>query len=165
MLRFSLLSLLSVVLVAAIGSAALANPTNIWARGFVTGAVGILAAVTLVALVKRSALPFALGFTLIGWLYIAIAFGGVFGVRKYLLTERTTGWLFGLIHVSDGDRNLFYPPSAHDSYDATTAALRIPPEDPQDFIGIVRSLWTLILATIGGLFASWLSRPKPPPPE
>jgi len=39
MLRFSLLTLLGVVLIAAVGSAALANPTATWRQVVVTGTV------------------------------------------------------------------------------------------------------------------------------
>jgi hypothetical protein len=162
MLRFSLLTLLGVVLVAGLGSAALANPTDIWTHVFVTGIVGILAVVTLAVLVKRSALPFALGFALIGWLYIAIAFGGVFDLRRYLLTEQITGGLYGLIHVNDGTRSPFAPsvfsPPVENAATISGLVPPIPSADPQNFITIARSLWTLILATIGGLFASWPGR-------
>ena len=53
MLRFSLLTLLGVVLVAAVGSAALANPTEIWRQVIVTGTVGILLIAILRAVSKR----------------------------------------------------------------------------------------------------------------
>jgi hypothetical protein len=53
MLRFSLLTLLGVVLVAAIGSAALANPSDAWRRVVVTGAVLVLLVATLFMVSRR----------------------------------------------------------------------------------------------------------------
>ena len=100
MLRFSLLTLLAVVLVAAIGSAALANPTDLWRQVIVSGTVGILAVATLAAVAKRSASPFAWGFAVIGWLYLALVFGSVFGLRSHLLTEAAVGRLYELIHAN-----------------------------------------------------------------
>lgn len=101
MLRFSLLTLLGVVLVAAVGSAALANPTDTWCQVIVTGTVGILAAATLAATANRRASGFGRGFAVAGWLYVALVFGGVFGLREHLLTEQAAGWLYERIHGND----------------------------------------------------------------
>lgn len=54
MLRFSLLTLLGVVLVAAIGSAALENPTDIWRLVVVTGTVIALLVATLSVKISTS---------------------------------------------------------------------------------------------------------------
>ena len=102
MLRFSLLTLLGVVLVAGIGSAALANPTDAWRQVVVTGTVAVLSVTTLAAVAKRPASPFARGFAVMGWAYLVLTFSGVFGVREHLLSERMAGWLFQLVHDEYG---------------------------------------------------------------
>jgi len=180
MLRFSLLTLLGVVLVAAIGSAALANPTDTWRQVVVTGTVGILFVAILLAVGKRPVSRFALGFAATGWLYLVLTFSGVLGVREHLLTERSAVWLHGKIHddpAAVAQSNLvqyrlpgpgsvvvpqrvgsawpapIYAPAALAGY-ATSPML----PNSHNFAVVGRSLWTLILATIGGLFASWVGR-------
>jgi hypothetical protein len=74
MLRFSLLTLLGVVLVAGIGSAALANPTDTWRQVVVTGTVVILLVAILFTVSKRPVSRFALGFAVTGWLYLVLTF-------------------------------------------------------------------------------------------
>ena len=180
MVRFSLLTLSGVVLVAAIGSAALANPTDIWRQVIVTGTVGILLIAILRAVSKRPLSRFALGFTVTGWLYFVLTFSGVLGVREHLLTEQSVVWLHGKIHddpAAVAQSNLvqyrlpgpgsvvvpqrigsawpapIYAPAALAGY---TTSPMLP--SSHNFAVVGRSLWTLILATIGGLFASWLGR-------
>jgi uncharacterized membrane protein YjjP (DUF1212 family) len=60
MFRFSLLTLLCAVLVAAIGFAALANPTGTWRQVVVTGTVLVLLVAVLFAVSKRPMPRFAL---------------------------------------------------------------------------------------------------------
>jgi len=167
MLRFSLLALLGVVLVAAIGSAALANPTDIWRQVVVTGAVVALLVATRVALAKHPPLSFALGFAVTGWIYLVVTFSGIFGVREHFLTERVSGWLHERIHhESSAQPSLVAPPVLRSGAvlprktDSPWCAPGPPTvlPNPSNFLAINRSLWTFILATIGGLFASWLSR-------
>jgi hypothetical protein len=171
MLRFSLLTLLGVVLVAAVGSAALANPTDTWRQVIVTGTVAILSVATLATVTKRSA--FAAGFAVMGWLYFVLAFSRVLNVREHLLTERAVVWLHGKVH-HDISEDLILPqlpgpgspvvPLRYDSPRLTPAAFAgYNMSSPilskvYNFAMIGRFLWTLLLATIGGLFASWLGR-------
>ena len=170
MLRFSLLTLLGVVLVAAVGSAALANPTEIWRQVIVTGTVGILLIAILRAVSKRPLSRFALGFAVTGWLYLVLTFSGVLGVREHLLTERVSGWLCQWVHPEPGSpspQTVASPFVLHDyaSVEEPQFLTLSLPQSPQRFLpirynftAISRSLWTLILATIGGLFASWIGR-------
>ena len=102
MLRFSLLTLLGVVLVAGIGSAALANPNDTWRQVVVTGTVVALLVAILFAVSKRPMSRFALGFAVTGWLYLVLTFSGVLRVREHLLTERVSGWLCQRVHKEPG---------------------------------------------------------------
>jgi len=178
MLRFSLLTLLGVVLVAAVGSAALANSTDTWRQVVVTGTVGFLLMATSVAIGKRPMSRFAWAFAVTGWIYLVVTFSGVLGVRDHLLTERLSAWLCQLVHEESGvataqrwDAAVSISGHFPTSYDIGGNPVTLAPS-PQwiymptgaplqtlyNFTAIGRSLWTLIVATIGGLFASWLSR-------
>jgi len=178
MLRFSLLTLLGVVLVAAIGSAALANPTNTWRQVIVTGTVVILLITTSAAVVKRPGLPFARGFAATGWLYFLLVFGSNFRLQDHLLTDVSVDRLYALIsddvgatspagyegsYGYDSDYGEYSSGGGGSMYSSTMGGGYPgsgPPKKPNkpNFAAIGRSLWTLILATIGGLFASWLGR-------
>lgn len=182
MLRFSLLTLLGVVLIAAIGSAALANPTDTWRQAVVTGAVVILLAAVLFAVSKRPASPFALGFTVTGCLYLVLTFSGVLDVREHLLTERASQRLWHWVHPESGSPAPKTVASPFVSLDfagveepqiLTLSSGHPPQASPppirHNFTVISRALCTLILATVGGLFASWIRRRRdtaiPPPVE
>jgi len=170
MVRFSLLTLLGVVLVAAVGSAALANPTDTWRRVVVTVVVGVLLVSTLVTLTNRRALPFALGFTVTGWLYLALTVDGILSRPDDLLTEMAIDSLYSLVHGRADPQPPFpsytgpgAPATPHPDLYYPTPPLSYltfpaPSANPHNFQTIGHSLWTLILATIGGLFASWIGR-------
>lgn len=161
MFRFSLLTLLGVVLVAAVGSAALANPTDIWRRVTTSIIVVILLLAALFAFSSRPMSRCAIGFALTGWLYLILSFSSTLGVREHLLTELVSMSLWQWVHPSDSPA----------SFDRLNATMYLGQREPNPFGGgptpmrewynfaaICRSLWTLLLATIGGLFASWLGR-------
>ena len=158
MLRFSLLTLLGVVVVAAIGSAALANPTDTWRQAIITGTVAILLVASSAAVVLRPGLPFARGFAATGWLYFVLAFGNVSGVRGHLLTERATTWLCQQVHHEAGPSPEAIQVLSNDVGDQIYSAWASLHPKWQNFTFVSRSLWTLILATIGGAFAGWLGR-------
>ena len=84
MLRFSLLTLLCVVSIAALGSAALANPNEIWRLVVFNVTLVTLLAAALTAVVKRR--PFAVGFAVVGWIYFALAFIDDGSVRQHMVT-------------------------------------------------------------------------------
>ncbi len=113
MLRFSLLTLLGVVLVAAVGSAALANPTDTWRQVAFTITVVVLLFFTLLAAVTRSRRrPFALGCGIVGWSYFVLTFTSHFGdVKSFLLTEWVVEWSCEALHYDslDGVRSKRLP--------------------------------------------------------
>lgn len=150
MLRFSLLTLLGVVLVAAVGSAALANPTDNWRQA----AFGL----TVVFVVWFSplliganhfhpgweAVPrFAFGFFWTALFYYILA--SCFGYRSNRLpTYQVIEWLGRVAHgISPMDMTSPKGKLAHRASNLV-------------FVG--HCLWTLILATLGGLFVSCLGR-------
>ncbi len=153
MLRFSLLTLLGVVLVAAVGSAALANPTDTWRSVFVTLTLVVLFSFTTLAALNRSRRSFALGFVMAGWLYFVLTFNSTFkDIRPTLLTDRIVDWSAGLLHEDIRETKVAMPADPFSSSTNRTWYKLLRYED------VGHCLWTLILATIGGLFASWLGR-------
>jgi len=175
--------LLLVVLVAAIGSAALANPTNAWKAATITLTVAVLVVATLVAIAGRSSS--ARGFAVAGWLYFVLVFGTNFGLQDDLLTDWCVDRLYRLVHadagtapqgmMSYGDEGGY---GGHmgsmGGYDGGMygyggamggmmgsgypgSALPRQPNTP-NFTAIGHSLWTVFLALIGGLAAGWLQQ-------
>jgi hypothetical protein len=155
MLRFSLLTLLGVVLVAGIGSAALANPTVLWKQAVVTLAVLVLIVASLPAIVGRSRSPFSLGFIATGWLYFALC-SNMFAMQDQLLTHELAYRLYALIHddavlsAARYNREIFVQTIRAST---TEEAYRF-----FDFLDIFHAVFSLIFACLGGLFASWLGR-------
>jgi hypothetical protein len=135
MLRFSLLTSLLVIVIAALGAAAIAHPNRFWCVVIFNLTLAVLLAAALTAVVKRW--PFSVGFAVVGWIYSAIAFIDVGGIRKFMVTDLALDWL----------RQAITPPP--DSLPAFGLFLYLP------VIG--HSLWTLILACIGGIAAGWLA--------
>ena len=166
MLRFSLASLLAVVFVAAVGSAALANATDLWRQITLTSTVVCLLLVTLAAVFSagRTRL-FAGGSALTGWLYLMLAFVSAFGLRDDLLTDKMIQWLGETIHGdvgvvgagqamadfdNDGTLDLFV------SMGNGTFAQQTTPFPNLTSIG--HALWTIIVGWLGGVVALWLRR-------
>ena len=101
MLRYSLASLAIVIVSLSIYSAALAQGNNLWPQISVTLTVSILLLATLAAVFSRnSSRVFAMGFSIVGWLYFTIVFAGFTGgVRENLLTQTAINWLYGQVHA------------------------------------------------------------------
>ncbi len=98
MLRYSLASLATVIVVLSIYSAALAQGDDLWPQISVTLTVAVLLFATLAAVFSRSR-TFAMGFSIVGWLYFTIVFSGFAGVRENLLTQTAINWLYGQVHA------------------------------------------------------------------
>jgi len=135
MFRYSMKALLIVVLLAALFSAALTNPSMIWTVVIYGLTLALLSASTLAAIETRRAWPFVWGFAALGWMYLATAhiadrIGPHFSILMTQRLEQFTG--MKPVHTAEP----FY-----------------------GFVTIGQCLWTLIFATIGGLTTSWLQRP------
>src|SRR5579872_5520229 len=73
-LRFTLAGLMGAVLVAAVGLAALRNPTESWAGGMLLLTCGTLALAVIGAITRRGARrTWWLGFGLFGWGYLVLS--------------------------------------------------------------------------------------------
>jgi len=116
MFRYSTLTLLVVVLVVALFSAALANPSHLWRQVTVTVTVVVLVSFTLLAALNSSSRkPFALGFAIVGWVYFVLTFASHFGnVDSYLLTDRVVEWSGKALHFDSlGDvKSTLSPPDS-----------------------------------------------------
>ncbi len=101
MLRYSLASLAIVIVSLSIYSAALAQGNNLWPQISVTLTLSILLLATLAAVFSRnSSRVFAIGFSIVGWLYFTIVFSGFAGgVRENLLTQTAINWLYSQVHA------------------------------------------------------------------
>jgi hypothetical protein len=67
--------LMAVVLIIAIGAAALTRPSALWGSALFTAALGLLCTATALALVRHpSRRAFWVGFAVFGWPYFALAF-------------------------------------------------------------------------------------------
>ena len=163
MLKFSLASLLAVVFCAAVGSAALANATDLWRQITVTLAVVCLLLATLVAVFSRAqARLFAGGFAMTGWLYLMLAFVSLFGLQDDLLTDKAIQWLGETIHADDGVAGSGQSFAGSNRLNLLFGLQngvfnqRTTPYPNLTTIG--HALWTLIVGWLGGVVALWLRR-------
>lgn len=124
MLRYSLASLLAVLLYASIGCAALVNANGLWPQVAVTMAVVTLLVGTLAAICWQGASrAFALGFAVSGWLYFLLVFTVFSEGRHYLLTSTSVDFLYSTIH---GDQTAAATPYLYPTQ-ASPALLRVVP--------------------------------------
>ena len=183
MFRFSLGALFLLVSFSAVGCAALIYANDIWRQVMVTVAVLSLSLATVMAFVSRqNGRSFAIGFAILGWIYLILVFTPMADVSNHLLTTRALDWLSTNIHGpvgrinanlytdfdNDGWQDLVLSNSG--SVSNSLAMLRYigtpQPAIPGNFLVIGQSLWTLLLAWFGGLVAECLTRqgknaPKP----
>jgi hypothetical protein len=181
MLRFSLSALLTVVFLVALGCAALLYPNEIWRRVLVTLALGSLLFATVLAVVRRDRPPvFAVGFAITGWIYLLLVFNSVVSIQDHLLTTQSIHWLRRMMHEEDPNANAGYvllnsgpwqqfafnSGGAQSIYTSTLAPmLANSPSIEPSFAVIGQSLWTLILACLGGFVACLVCRRRATPPE
>jgi len=175
MLRFSLATLLLVVLFAAVGCAALVNATELWRQATVTLTVLTLTGATLAAIhLQRDSRVFIGGFALTGWVYLLLSFVSVFGLRDDLLSSQALAWLYATVHP---DSRFFISSLPHgqvvftrnedgtaSGLDPTTGLsivgrpLTLAKVNSKDFTDIGHSLWAIMLACVGGCFAQFLAK-------
>lgn len=162
MVRFSLATLLVLMLFVAIGCAALVNANDTWRQAIVTLTVITLTVSTLVAVVRRDKFGLtARGFAVAGWIYLILALVPAVGLRNELLTDKALVWLVGRIHgqrapeqtwpgelefSSEGTLIGLVNISTVQTWEANTA-------QRNDFYIIGHALWAIVLACLGGIVA------------
>ena len=142
MFRYSMLTLLLVVLVLGVFCAVLVNPSTVRAALIYTCTLIVLSAATLTAIAKGRASPFIWGFAVMGWIYFAVWFIALAGSYEYLVTHWPVRKIGEAVMIRD-------------------AIGIVPlPSGPKGVYVIGHCLWTFIFATVGGLAACWLQRPS-----
>jgi len=166
MIRFSLASLFLLVLFAAVGCTTLIYANDLCRQLAITITVAALLLVTVIGFFGSGrARTFAGGFSLVGWLYFVLGVGGLFEVRDDLLTDEAVVWLCKAIHKEEapglitgftpsGARSIGDPRNTIWIWDATTGKPQV--STAGNFTAIGHSLWTVILACIGGVVAGLL---------
>jgi hypothetical protein len=158
MIRYTLLTLLVVVLVLGLFCAGFANPSLLFVKVIFTLTIVSLLSFTLAGVLSRSRKPFALGFTITGWIYFVFVFGSVVKDHEHLLTDWVLDEFFVVIHFDSDER----AGGAADSWDALSDVDIELYRRNVRFMDMGHCLWTLILGTVGGVAAIWLRRPRPP---
>ena len=161
MFRYSVLTLLVVVMLVALFCAALAKPSCFLARAIFGLTSIFLFYWTLAAVLSRSRKPFAVGFAVVGWAYFVFAFSFLLFLQRdeLLLTE----WVLDEIVIARyGELGKV---EALESIVVSVSSDEDSPEDiRRSFRHIGHCLFTLILATVGGLTATWLAKRESRPP-
>ena len=160
-LRYSLRGLFAIVTVAAIGSAALANPTDLWASVVFSGTLGLLVVALLVAVARRSA--GAIGFALCGGAYLGLilAPGAATNIVPNLVTSKV------LVEIEPRQRTAvtgtFQPASTPNvsgnivwAYTLAGASQGLQNWQATPFQRIGHSLFALLFAIVGSVVARWL---------
>ena len=166
MLRFSLATLLLVVLFVAIGCAALVNATEIWRQAIVTLTIVVLVVATLAATcIGGRTRPFVVGFSVAGWIYLVLVSVSALELRDDLLTDKAISLLFKTMH-GDAESNVIsftgdslmidtpYSVTGLDTsgmFGGTTPMVNNATQvNYFDFSGIGHALCTMIVAFVGG---------------
>jgi hypothetical protein len=151
--RFSLLTLLAFVSLSAVASAALANPTKVWAVGVSTCTFAVIAFASVAGLCGHYATrAFWLGFAVVALLYVflrpsfdswawggmGVGPGGVGGLHRASLA--TTWMLEWLYELKTGNA-----PSLSSNGEVLLS-----------FFRIGQSLWAICIGFSGGLVGRWL---------
>jgi hypothetical protein len=150
MLKFSLLGLLLIVLVEAVGCAAIAGNNELSRQTIMSLAIGLLIAANLAAIFRPSGRrAFAGGFALAGWIYFLLAFDAALGLREGLLTQRVAEWLGTTLHELPGPD----PYAVMNVWGAGSGMRLAPTISPQHaaFYEIVHANCTLLVALAGGI--------------
>jgi hypothetical protein len=169
MLRYSLRTLGAAVTAIAIGCAALLNANHWVASTAWTLVFMVLSLASIAAVLTRRG--FWTGFAIAGWLYLLVGIGPLSGYHNgNLLTTAALQW--GAKQLPKGEQHvLLYEQGYATQLDyatfvrqilvapqlraANTAQLSL--ADPSvSFVSIGQSLWTLLLALIGGRFGAFV---------
>ncbi len=105
--RLTIAGLLLLIAACALGAAALKNPTVLWAQLMLTLALTSLLLATLAAIVGRGDRSFAIGFAVLGWIYLLLALGPWFGQQfgPWLLSSRIAEE--GYVRLFEDDQKLW----------------------------------------------------------
>ncbi|MBI1904548.1 MAG: hypothetical protein HYS13_25925 [Planctomycetia bacterium] len=108
MLKYSLLHLLTVLLLAGVAAAALTRASSTWECLVLTATLIALSASVVAAVFRR---PFAVGFAVFGWVYLLLLYAPWFSdLRPKLLTTWSVDWLYGKVQRPLAQRNV--PPAS-----------------------------------------------------
>ena len=92
MLRYSLLHLLTLLLLAGVAAAAVTRASSTWECLVLTATLVALSASVVAAIFHR---PFAIGFAVFGWVYLLLLYAPWFSdLRPKLLTTWSVDWLY-----------------------------------------------------------------------
>lgn len=186
MLRFSLAGLLMAVVCLSIYCAGLAQGTGIWPHVCAALTIAILAFFLLATIYWRASWrAFAVGFSVVGWLYFGLAFTWLGeSHRDHLLTQAALDALYARIHsipaptfamtsqylsLQPSLSSTYAPPvaspgassplllsSVNGSWNISTAIPTVVPH--HHFSGIGHGLWLVVLGIVGGLVAQVMHR-------
>lgn len=180
MFRFSLATFLITVTLVSLVIAGLRFPNDYWMRVIGTTTLAVLALTTISAVVsQRSSRWFWIGFSMVGWGYLALGFFGNHYARDTLLThsalrhlDRTLGTSKPFLApngeeiVRDDDtvwvrsertERLSVKEAKQQGYIRYAYTDRSRPR-PQHFYDIGHYAWALLLGAIGGTFSLWVYR-------
>jgi hypothetical protein len=169
--RFSIASLLLVVLFVAVAFAALRKADDLWDSIVFSLTVGLLLASVLLAIHRtESRRAFWLGFALCGWAYLGASL--IPPIEARLLTTRALG-ILSTIHPSSAVYSVSFTPDGRTLTGTKQGTVRIwdvatgqpigwPIGSSENFVQIGHSLTALVLAFLGGpLSRSLYSRGHP----
>ena len=153
MAQFSIKALFVVVLVAALFTGALVNPSYLLRQVIVTLTFSVLVYFILLAVLARSRSPFVLGFAVAGLAYFVLVFCGIArSIRpeeNVLLTGRVLNYFVNILHedVRHLDVSLGIIFGTVESWEKAVA-----------FTDIGHCLFTLIFGSIGGLAGTLIAK-------
>ena len=156
--RFSILHLLALTALAAVGCVALLNSSSLGAAGLIGLVALILAASVLLAVFRdRERRAYWVGFAFSGWLYLILCFGPIFTEspfgRSRIITGRLATALYDRIYATPDVPT--YPADPFAAPDPFAPPSAISP-GRADFLFVAHALWSVLFAMLGGLFAHWL---------
>lgn len=171
MFRFSLFALLAVILVISLGCAALVNASDLWAEIVVTATIlGLLVATIGAVFIPGRGRVFAGGFAIFGWAYLLLVQGPwLESLKPRLLTTVAVDRLEKVLQ-KDGQVVATAPSTSMASGSWINLSNALPSRTitftssgvavfpPHPFQQIGQCLWTVLLACLGGVLATWFDR-------